>query len=249
MEKKETIFGTRAVMEAIKSARQIEKVYIQAGLNSDLIKELINTAKENGVPFSFIPMQKLNSYTMKNHQGVVCILSAIEYVPLENIIDKAYAEGRAPFFLILDRVTDVRNFGAMARTAECAGLDAIIIEEKGNAPITADAVKTSAGALNFLPVCRVKDLRKTFQQLKENGIQVVACTEKSDKSLYTLDLSVPTALLLGSEEDGISEPLIRASDAVAKIPMTGNINSLNVSVAAGIAIYEVVRQKSIVDRQ
>jgi 23S rRNA (guanosine2251-2'-O)-methyltransferase len=243
MEKKETIFGTRAVLEAIKSNRQIEKIYIQAGLNNDLIKELINSAKENGVPFSFIPTAKLNSYTMKNHQGVVCLLSAIEYVPLENLIDKAYVEGRAPFFLILDRVTDVRNFGAMARTAECAGLDGIIIEEKGNAPITADAVKTSAGALNYLPVCRVKDLKKTFQQLKENGIQIVACTEKSDKSIYVLDLKVPTALLLGSEEDGISEPLLREADAVVKIPMKGNINSLNVSVAAGVAIYEVLRQK------
>jgi 23S rRNA (guanosine2251-2'-O)-methyltransferase len=239
----EMIYGTRAVMEAIKAGREIEKVYVQAGLNNDLIKELINTAKAAGVPFSFIPQQKLNRLSTKNHQGVICILSAVRYVPVENLIDKAYAEGRAPFFLIMDRVTDVRNFGAIARTAECAGLDGIILEEKGNAPITADAVKTSAGALNHLPVCRERDLPKTLRLLQENGIQIVACTEKAEKTLYELDLKVPTALVLGSEEDGISEDLLQLADALAKIPMKGKISSLNVSVAAGVAIYEVVRQQ------
>ena len=237
------IFGTRAVMEAIKAGRQIEKIYVQAGLTNDLIKELITTARAHKVPFSFIPVQKLNSFSSKNHQGVVCMLSAVAYVPLENLIDKAYAEGHSPFFLILDRVTDVRNFGAMARTAECAGLDGIIISEKGNAPITGDAVKTSAGALNHLPVCRVADLRQTFRLLQNNGIQVVSCLEKADKTIFDLDLTVPTALVMGSEEDGISDDLIQASDNVVKIPMKGQIASLNVSVAAGIAIYEVVRQQ------
>jgi 23S rRNA (guanosine2251-2'-O)-methyltransferase len=240
---KEMIYGTRAVMEAIKAGREIEKVYIQAGLNNDLIKELINLAKAGGVPFSFIPQQKLNRLSTKNHQGVICMLSAVQYVPVENLIDKAYAEGRAPFFLIVDRITDVRNFGALARTAECAGLDGIVIEEKGNAPVTGDAVKTSAGALSYLPVCRVRDLGKTLKLLQENGIQVIACTEKAEKLLYELDLKVPTALVLGSEEDGISEDLLRIADAQAKIPMKGKISSLNVSVAAGVAIYEVVRQQ------
>lgn len=244
MEKKDMIFGTRAVMEAINGTREIEKIYIQAGLNNDLIKELINAAKAGGVPFSFIPQQKLNSFSTKNHQGVICLLSAVEYASLENLIDKAFSEGREPFFLILDRVTDVRNFGAMARTADCAGLDGIIIEEKGNAPITGDAVKTSAGALNYLPVCRVKDLRKTFQLLHDSGIQIIACTEKAEKTIYEVDLKPPTALVLGSEEDGISDELLRKADALAKIPMKGKISSLNVSVAAGVAIYEVVRQKS-----
>ena len=230
-------------MEAIKAGREIEKIYIQAGLNNDLIKELIQTAKTASVPFSFIPQQKLNRLSTKNHQGVICILSAIRYVPVENLIDKAYAEGRAPFFLILDRVTDVRNFGAMARTAECAGLDGIIVEEKGNAPITGDAVKTSAGALNHLPVCRVRDLSKTIKLLQDNGIQVVACTEKAEKIVYEMDLKMPTALVLGSEEDGISNELLRQADILARIPMKGKISSLNVSVAAGVAIYEVVRQQ------
>jgi 23S rRNA (guanosine2251-2'-O)-methyltransferase len=237
------IYGTRAVMEAIKAGREIEKIYIQAGLTNDLIKELIQTARAGAVPFSFIPQQKLNRLSAKNHQGVVCILAAIRYVPLENLIDKAYAEGRAPFFLILDRVTDVRNFGAIARTAECAGLDGIIVEEKGNAPITGDAVKTSAGALHHLPVSRVRDLSKTIKLLQENGIQVVACTEKAEKLVYEMDLKVPTALVLGSEEDGISEELLRRADALVRIPLKGKIGSLNVSVAAGVAIYEVVRQQ------
>ncbi len=237
------IYGTRAVMEAIKAGREIEKIYIQAGLNNDLIKELVQTARTGAVPFSFIPQQKLNRLSSKNHQGVICILSAVRYVPVENLIDKAYAEGRSPFFLILDRVTDVRNFGAMARTAECAGLDGIIVEEKGNAPVTGDAVKTSAGALNHLPVCRARDLSKTIKLLQENGIQIVACTEKAEKTIFDLDLKVPTALVLGSEEDGISEELLRRADTLAKIPMKGKISSLNVSVAAGVAIYEVVRQQ------
>ncbi len=244
MEKAETIFGTRAVIEAIKAGREIEKIYIQAGLNNDLIKELINTAATHKAPYSFIPQQKLDRLSNKNHQGVVCVLSAVQYVPLENIIDKCYGEGREPFFLIVDRVTDVRNFGALARTAECAQLDAIIIADKGNAPITGDAMKTSAGALNHLPVCRVKDMKKTFQLLKDNGIQIVACTEKATTTIYQIDLNTPIAIVLGSEEDGISPQMLKEADHLAKIPLKGSIESLNVSVAAGIAIYEAIRQKN-----
>jgi 23S rRNA (guanosine2251-2'-O)-methyltransferase len=244
MEKTEMIFGTRAVIEAIKAGREIEKIYVQAGLNNDLIKELIHTASAHKVPYSFIPQPKLDRLSTKNHQGVICVLSAVQYATLENIIDKCYSEGREPFFLILDRVTDVRNFGAMARTAECAQLDAIIIADKGNAPITGDAMKTSAGALNHLPVCRVKNMKETFQLLKENGIQIVACTEKATDTLYQIDLNTPIAIVLGSEEDGISPQMLQGADHLAKIPMNGNIASLNVSVAAGIAIYETIRQKN-----
>lgn len=238
------IFGTRAVMEAIRAGRELEKIFIQSGLNNDLIKELMQLANQHNVPFQFVPQQKLNHLSSKNHQGVICFVSAVQYALLENLIDKAYSEGREPFFLIIDRVTDVRNFGALARTAECAGLDAIIIGDKGNAPITADAMKTSAGALSHLPVCRVKDMKKTFQTLKENGIQIIACTEKADTTLYEMDLSSPVALVLGSEDEGISPVLLKQSDYLAKIPMKGKISSLNVSVAAGISIYEVVRQKN-----
>ncbi len=244
MENTETIFGTRAVMEAILAKREIEKVFIQAGLNNDLIKELITLAKSNKVPFTFVPQQKLNSLSSKNHQGVICVLSAVKYASLENIIDKLYSEGKEPFLLILDRITDVRNFGAIARTAECAGIHAIVMGDKGNAPITGDSMKTSAGALSHLPVCRVSDMRKAMRFLKENGIQIVACTDKSEKLLYEIDLNAPLALVLGSEEDGISPELLRESDHLARIPMNGNIASLNVSVAAGVCVYEAIRQKN-----
>lgn len=243
MEKAETIFGTRAVIEAIKAGRDIEKIYIQSGLNNDLIKELINTAATHKAPYSFIPQVKLDRLANKNHQGVVCVLSAVQYVPLENIIDKCYSEGREPFFLIVDRVTDVRNFGALARTAECAQVDAMIIADKGNAPITGDAMKTSAGALNHLPVCRVKDMKKTFQLLKDNGIQIIACTEKATSTIYQIDLNTPIAIILGSEEDGISPQMLKDADHLAKIPLMGSIESLNVSVAAGIVVYEKIRQR------
>jgi 23S rRNA (guanosine2251-2'-O)-methyltransferase len=243
MEKTEMIFGTRAVIEAIKAGREIEKIYIQSGLNNDLIKELINTAATHKAPYSFIPQVKLDRLSNKNHQGVVCVLSAVQYVPLENIIDKCYSEGREPFFLIVDRVTDVRNFGALARTAECAQVDAMIIADKGNAPITGDAMKTSAGALNHLPVCRVKDMKKTFQLLKDNGIQIVACTEKATSTIYQIDLNTPIAIILGSEEDGISPQMLKDADHLAKIPLMGSIESLNVSVAAGIVVYEKIRQR------
>jgi len=232
-------------MEAIRSGREIEKLYVQAGLSNDLIKELISEARERGVPYSFIPQQKLNHLGSKNHQGVVCILATIQYAKVEDIVDKAYADGKEPFLLILDRITDVRNFGAIARTAECAGIDAIIIPDKGNAPITADAIKTSSGALNHLPVCRTTDMKKLLQQLKENGIRIIACTEKSDVDIYSTDFKSPVAIIIGSEEDGISPELLKAADALVKIPLRGNVGSLNVSVAAGIAIYEAIRQKEL----
>ena len=238
------MFGTRAVIEAIKAGRDIEKIFIQAGLNNDLAKELINLAKSRGVPFTFVPLPKLNSLSTKNHQGVICMLSAVQFASLENIIDKIYSEGREPFFLILDRITDVRNFGAIARTAECAGLDGIIVGDTGNAPVTGDAMKTSAGALSYLPVCRTSNMKKTIEYLKESGIQVIACTEKANKALYELDFKAPVALIVGSEEDGISPQLLKEADHVVKIPMRGKIESLNVSVAAGISIYEVLRQKN-----
>ena len=243
MEKTEFIYGTRAVIEAVRAGRQIEKVFLQAGINNDRMKELVHTLKEKGVPFTWVPPEKITRLSGKNHQGVVGFISAVQYATLQNLIDGAYSDGRTPFFLLLDRITDVRNFGAVVRTCECAGLDAVVIEETGNAPVTGDAVKTSAGALHHLPVCRVKSMKQTLKDLKDNGIQVVACTEKATKTIYEVDLSVPTALLLGSEEDGISPVLQKDADVLAKIPIRGKIQSLNVSVAAGVAIYEMIRQQ------
>ena len=238
------IYGTRAVIEAIAAGKNVEKVMIQSGLANDLVKELIAIAKNNNVPISYVPAEKLKRLSSKNHQGVISLLSAVSFSSVDDLIYKAYNEGREPFFLILDRITDVRNFGAIVRTAECAGVDGIIIPDKGNAPITSDAMKTSAGALNHLPVCRERDLKKTLQLLHDNGIRVVACTEKTDREIYELNLTGPLAIIMGSEEDGISDNLLRNADELAKIPLKGKIGSLNVSVAAGIALYEVVRQKN-----
>lgn len=230
-------------MEAIKAGRQIERILVQKGISNDLVRELLQLIRAKDLSLSYVPQEKLNRLTTKNHQGVICMLSAVEYASLDNIIHAVYSEGREPFLLLLDQITDVRNFGAIARTAECAGIDALVIGEKGNAPITSDAMKTSAGALNHLPVCREKDLKKTITFLRESGIMVVACTEKASKLIYEVEFKGPVALIMGSEEDGISDVLLRSADELVKIPMKGNIGSLNVSVAAGVAIYEVVRQK------
>lgn len=243
MEKKDIIYGTRAVIEAIVSGRGIDKIAIQKGLHNDLIKELTGLARTNDIPITFVPKEKLNQYSSKNHQGVICFFSAVEFASLENLIDQVFSEGKEPFFIILDRLTDVRNFGAIVRTAECAGLDGIIIPDKGSAPITADAMKTSAGALNHLPICREKDLKKTITLLKNSGVQIVSCTEHAEQLLYDVPLAGPIALVMGSEEDGISDNLLKESDMLAKIPINGKIESLNVSVAAGVAIYETLRQR------
>ncbi len=237
------IYGTRAVMEAIAAGKEIDKVMIQSGLVNDLVKELIGVARSNNIPVVYVPAEKLKRMSSKNHQGVICLLSAVSFSSVDDLIFKAYNEGREPFLLILDRITDVRNFGAIVRTAECAGVDGIIIPEKGSVPITSDAMKTSAGALNHLPVCKEKDLKKTIQLLHDNGIRVLACTEKTERNIYQLNLSGPIAIIMGSEEDGISDNLLRQADELARIPLKGKIGSLNVSVAAGIALYEVVRQK------
>ncbi|MGC1242580.1 MAG: 23S rRNA (guanosine(2251)-2'-O)-methyltransferase RlmB [Chryseosolibacter sp.] len=245
MEKTDIIFGTRAVIEAIRAGKEIEKIMIQSSLANDLIKELISLARENQVPYTFVPAEKLKKFSSKNHQGVICLLSSVTYASLDNIIDSAYSGGREPFLLLLDRITDVRNFGAIARTAECAGVDGIVIGEKGSAPITGDAMKTSAGALNYLSVCREKDLKKTMRFLRENGIRVIACTEKASQNIFDIPLTGPVALLMGSEEDGIADALLRDADELVKIPMMGKIGSLNVSVATGVAIYEVVRARTV----
>ncbi len=243
MEKSDLIYGTRAVLEAIHAGKEIEKIMIQSGLSNDLIKELITTARERQVPYTFVPQEKLKRLSSKNHQGVICLLSSVSYASVDNIVDRAYSEGREPLVLILDRVTDVRNFGAIVRTAECAGVDGVVISEKGSAPITSDAMKTSAGALNYMAVAREKDLKRTIKLLRESGMKVVACTEKTQKNIYEIDLRGPLAIIMGSEEDGISDDLLRDADELARIPMKGKIGSLNVSVASGVAIYEIVRQR------
>ncbi|WP_194976807.1 23S rRNA (guanosine(2251)-2'-O)-methyltransferase RlmB [Aquiflexum lacus] len=240
---KDFIFGTRAVMEAIHAQKDIDKILVDKEVNNELIKELLSLAKEEKINVVRVPEAKLNRITRKNHQGVVAHMSAIQYASLDNVIDECFSKGIAPLILVLDRITDVRNFGAMARTADCAGVHAIVIPEKGSAQINSDAVKTSAGALNHLPVCRVKNLYYTVKDLKKMGLNVVSVTEKTERLMYDADFSLPTALIMGSEEDGISQELMGISDEFVKIPLSGNIESLNVSVSAGVVVYEAIRQR------
>jgi 23S rRNA (guanosine2251-2'-O)-methyltransferase len=237
------IFGTRAVLEALHAGREIEDLLIQRDLNNDLIRELKAAAAAIDLPYQKVPAEKLNRITKKNHQGVVCFLSPIRYAPVQEILASAFEQGKLPLLLVLDRITDVRNFGAIARTAECLGADAIVVPTRGSARINADAMKTSAGALNFIPVCREPNLKDTLRFLKDSGLQIVACTEKAEKNLAEHDLTGPIALLMGSEEDGISPEYLKFADTKALIPMQGQVASLNVSVAAAICLYEVVRQR------
>ncbi|MGY6559641.1 MAG: 23S rRNA (guanosine(2251)-2'-O)-methyltransferase RlmB [Nitritalea sp.] len=242
-QEKDFIFGTRAVIEALQSDREVDKILIDKELNNDLIKALIRDAKAAQVPVVRVPEAKLNRITRKNHQGVVAHLSAIAYASLDHVIDSCYAKGEAPLILVLDRITDVRNFGAIARTAECAGVHAVLIPEKGSAQINSDAVKTSAGALHHLPVARAKNLFFAVKELQKSGLQLICVSEKAEAPMYATDFTVPTALILGSEEDGISAELLSLADGRVSIPMKGQIESLNVSVSAGVVIYEVMRQR------
>lgn len=238
------IFGIRPVIEAIRSGKEIEKIFFQQGTGSALMAELNDEIKKYKIPFQFVPAEKLNHLMKsKNHQGVVAQLSPVTYRDIEDIIPTIFEKGETPLVIILDRITDVRNFGAISRSAECAGVHALIIPSKGSAQINSDAIKTSAGALYQIPVCRSENLKQTCDFLKKSGLRIVACTEKTDKSIYETDLTVPTAIIMGSEEDGISEECLKMSDAKAMIPLFGKIESLNVSVSAGVTLYEVVRQR------
>ena len=243
MEKEDFVFGTRAVIEAINNGRPIDKVLIKTGLNNDLFQQLYHLIKENKVPFQFVPLGKINRVTRKNHQGVVALLAPTEFHNIEFLLPAIFEKGETPLLLILDEITDVRNFGAVVRTAECAGVQAIIVPEKGSARIGGDAVKTSAGAIHYVPVCRVDNLVKTIQFLQDSGIRIVAATEKA-KEIYSLtEMKGPLAIILDSEEYGISEKILKIADQLVKIPVFGKIESLNISVAAALMVYEAVRQR------
>lgn len=237
------IYGVRAVIEAVKADRPINKIFIQRGMQKELFYELKDALADKKYNLQFVPIHKLNRLTRKNHQGVIAQVSPIRYQEIEPILNKLYDNGEVPLFLILDRLTDVRNFGAIARTAECVGVHAIIIPNKDSVSVTGDAVKTSAGALNKIPVCKVQDLNSVIHYLKESGVQIAASTEKTDKPLYEADFTVPLAIVMGSEEDGVSMKILAEADIKAKIPMTGTIDSLNVAVSAGIMMYEASRQR------
>ena len=244
MENDEYIYGTRAVIEAINTGKTVEKVFIKTGLNNELYQQLLSLLKEFEIAFQFVPLEKINRITRKNHQGVVAFISPIEYTNIEMLLPVIFESGQEPLLLILDQITDVRNFGAIARSAECAGIHGIIIPEKGMARIGADAIKTSAGALHHVPVCKVTNLLRTIQYLKDSGIQIVAATEKADKTYTQGNFKTPVAIVMGSEESGISQSILNIADQQLKIPLFGNIESLNVSVSAALMMYEAVRQRN-----
>ncbi|MEQ9232201.1 MAG: 23S rRNA (guanosine(2251)-2'-O)-methyltransferase RlmB [Cyclobacteriaceae bacterium] len=238
------IYGIRAVLETIASGKHLEKVYVQKGLKGDLITELREALSKHEVPSSVVPAEKLNRLTRKNHQGVAAFVSPIQYSPLDEIIAQEFEKGNQPLLVLLDGITDVRNFGSIARTAECMGASGIIIPSKGAAQVTADAVKTSAGALNFIPVCREPNIGLSVSYMKQAGIKVVACTEKTENAIGQLDLTGPLCIVMGAEDVGVSPEILATADERGKIPITGKIESLNVGSACSMALYEVSRQRT-----
>ena len=241
-----TVYGIRPVMEAIKSGKEIDKILLQNNISGPLISELRGMIKEYNVHFQFVPIEKLNRTTRNgNHQGVVAIISPINYFSIMDIIPTTIAEGKVPFVVMLDKVTDIRNLGAIARTAECAGVDAIVIPAHGSAAINDDAIKSSSGALLRIPICREDNLKTVINFAKQSGLQICAATEKSSIPYTIVDYTLPTLLIMGAENSGVSNEYLKISNVKAKLPMLGQVESLNVSVAAGIFMYEVLRQRGI----
>jgi 23S rRNA (guanosine2251-2'-O)-methyltransferase len=239
------LIGLRPLQEAIQAGSEIDKVLIQRGLQGEIIQQTKALIQQFQIPFQYVPAEKLNSITSKNHQGIIAFVLPIQFGHIEHIIANVYESGKTPLFLLLDGVTDVRNFGAICRNAECMGAQAVIVPEKGSAQINEEAIKTSAGALYNIPVCRVKSIRQTIELLQQSGITVVACSEKTRKEIYEVNLTLPTCIIMGSEESGISNEALRAANEIARIPMAGKTSSLNVSVASGIILYEVIRQHNL----
>ncbi len=237
------VFGIRAVIEAIRFGKDIDKVLIKRGLKGELFKELLSTINQNSIAFQYVPEEKLNRVSRKNHQGVIALMSPITFYQLDNVIADIFEKGEDPFILTLDGVSDVRNFGAIVRTAECAGVHAIVIPDKGSARIGSDAVKTSAGALHKMPVCRVGNIKKAMEYLQQSGIVLYGATEKATENYYKSDFNKPICIIMGAEDSGLSPDILRFCDNLIKIPILGQIESLNVSVAASILIYDVVRQR------
>jgi 23S rRNA (guanosine2251-2'-O)-methyltransferase len=242
--KEQYIYGIRPAIEAIRAGKQVDKLLIQNGLKGPGFHELFALVKEVEIPYQFVPLERLNKLSKQNHQGVIAYLTEIVYQKLEDIIPFAFEQGRTPLLLVLDQVTDVRNAGAIARTAACAGADAMVIPSHGSAQLNSDAVKTSAGALYTLPVVRSANLKDSLKFMRESGLRIVAATEKSEKNYTQAQLTGPLAIIMGSEGKGISAEYLKFADEQVSIPVSGDIASLNVSVASGVLLYEVVRQRS-----
>ncbi len=244
MEKENQIFGIRAIIEAINAGKEIDKVFIQSDTQSELMQELMKAMKKNSINFSYVPVEKLNRLTPNNHQGAVATIAPISFVKLENLVDSVVASGKNPLFLILDQLSDARNFGAIIRTAECTGVDGIIVQKTGAAPVNGDTVKTSAGAVFNVPICKVDHIKDAIFYLQGSGIKTIAATEKTDQNIYDISLNEPVAIIMGSEDRGINPSVLKIVDEKAKLPMFGTIGSLNVSVACGAFLYETVRQRN-----
>ena len=238
------IFGLRAILEAIDSGQEIEKIYLQKEIQGSLAKALQHKINENNISFSYVPIEKLHKLSkFQNHQGAVAKTSSIQFKDLDELLNELSAQDTSPLFLLLDQISDVRNLGAMLRTAECTGVNAVIVPSHGSAPINADAIKTSACAAFKLPICKVSHVLDAIYQLKAHDIQIVSITEKTDTAIYDIDFTPPTALVMGSEHKGITTSVLKNSDHKGKLPLSGTIDSLNVSVACGAALYEIVRQR------
>jgi len=244
LKENEMIFGTRAVIEAIQAGKEVDKILMRRDLQSDLSRELFAIIRDTNIPLQRVPQEKLDRLTRKNHQGVIAFISAVSYQNLEDLVPFLYEQGKVPFIILLDGVTDVRNFGAIARSCECAGVDAIVIPSRNSVSVNADAIKTSAGALHTLPVCKEASINESVKFLKNCGFKVVAATEKANKNYTTIDYTVPTAIVMGGEDMGVAMDNLRICDEMVSIPIWGNIASLNVSAAAAILMYEVVRQRN-----
>lgn len=243
MESQQYIYGIHPVIEAIYSGKTIDKIYLQKGLKGINYKRIKEIIKKHLIPFQLVPREKLRSLTLKNHQGIFAFISPIEFHNLDEIIPKIYENGKNPLLLVIDRITDVRNFGSIVRTAECGGVDAIIIPSKGSTLISSDAIKASSGAILKVPICKEKDLYKSLLILKNYGIQLVAATEKSATTFYEVDFSFPIAIIIGNEQSGIDSSYLSLTERQVKLPMLGKISSMNVSVVCGVLIYEVIRRR------
>lgn len=237
------IFGIRAVIEALNAGKEIDKILVQRDLKGDLIRELLDALKGYDIPIQKVPIERINRVTRKNHQGVLAWMSQITYENIENFLPGLYEAGKTPFILVLDGVTDVRNFGAIARTAECAGVDAIVVPAKGAALINADAIKTSAGALHKIPVCRSQNLGQTLKFLQQSGLSLFGASEKGNTIFDAVDMKSPLAIIMGAEDKGLSPDVLKICDHLVSIPMLGTVSSLNVSVAAGVIMFEAVKQR------
>ena len=246
--KNEMIFGVRAVLEAIDAGKEIDKILIKRDILSELSRELFAAVKGTNIPVQRVPVEKLNRITRKNHQGVIAFVSAVEYASVETFVPYLFEEGKDPLLVLLDGITDVRNFGSIARTCECAGVDAIIIPSHGSVTVNADAVKTSAGALHTLPVCREKNITETIKYLKASGFRIVCATERGKINYTQSDFNVPTCIVMGAEDTGIPSEHLDLCDDWVSIPQYGKIESLNVSVATAVILYEAVRQRHLTDK-